>query len=72
MQSDIDDQIQPTKEPGGLLKFIGILWGVHVLIAALLFPCFLLPGHNSEDPKNIQRERLYTGSHSFCFSIFCA
>jgi len=65
--SDINNQSPQNKQAAGfgLLNFIGIIWSIHVLIAALLFPHFLLPGNNAEDPKNIQKEKLYTGFRLF-------
>jgi hypothetical protein len=77
MQSNMEDQSQPYKEPGIVLKCIGILWGVHVLIASLLFPRFLLPRHHIDDPKNIQKERIFTafriffGTFILFFNILC-
>jgi hypothetical protein len=67
VNSDNNNQSKQDKQPGGfsLVNLIGILWSMHVLIAALLFPRFLLPGHNAQDPKNIQKERLYTGFRIF-------
>ena len=65
ISSDNYDQNQSKPSGGFMLNFIGILWSIHVLIAALLFPHFLLPGANAEDPKNIQKERLYIGFRIF-------
>ena len=73
---DTDTQTPPQKEPGILLKVIGILWAIHVLIAALLFPSFLLPSLDSDNPKDIQKEKLYAafrifvGTFILFFNIF--
>lgn len=60
-----------------LSSLIGILWSIHVLIAALLYPHFLLPANNEPDEKNIQKEKFYTGFRLFFgtfilfFNILC-
>lgn len=42
-----------------LTNLIGLIWSIHVLIAALLYPSFLLPDDRLPNAKKLARESLY-------------
>jgi hypothetical protein len=61
-----------------LLQVLGALWSIHILIAALLFPRFLWPSLELEDPENKRKEktfaffRLFFGTLILFFNFSCA
>ncbi len=65
--SDNTNDVQSTEEPkqtgfwlaNFIGDFIGFVWSIHVLIAALLYPEFLLPKDNVQGSKRLQQENLY-------------